>query len=763
MGVAPGVAVAAEACPNAEFRVGPSASLPDCRAYEQVTPVEKGGGILEKHRMGPGAGGTADLVLYGFVALNGIQDSFGAPGGWYADARTASGWVTSPLPLPASEYQVSNFPGGIEPYISGSLDGRSALWLAHRDGQPEDKIDLWVTRPGGAIEDVGPVTPPGTPAVGGPVDGPSTITPALGTDVEGVSGDLSHIVFRMQIREQSEKEGFHLWPFDTTGREGGSLYEYAGAGNTAPMLVGVDDSGSLVSDCGTVLGAPETASIQLALRMHNAMSVDGNTVFFTARAGTSLCGGPPVDELFARIDNGSPNAHTVAISEPSPADCSACQTGAGVLQPGIFRGASADGSKVFFTTEQPLLGGDSTLNVYEYDFDAPAGERVVRVSGGDATVSSPVAEVEGVTQISEDGSHVYFFARGVLTSTPNGQGQVAHAGANNLYVFERDARYPAGRTAFIADLSEADAALWEGKGVPEVNVTPDGRFLVFGSRTDHLTPDDTSTAQQIFEYDAQTGGLVRVSIGENGYNDNGNTDTVDAQIESPTYGVSQPSEYWSSLHVSADGSYVFFESPDGLTPHAIDRKVLAEHCSVPFREELCYPPLLEEFEPILRELGFITKIYASNVYEYHAGNVYLISDGRDITQILGESNVHLLGTDASGADVFFTTQDPLAPTDIDSNVDIYDARIGGGFPAPVAVPECSGDACQGPLSPAPTLLSPGSEFQAGGENPVSPVRSAAAKHKRAKRKADRKGRRAGRAGRAGVGRGRKGQGRGGRS
>ena len=94
--------------------------------------------------------------------------------------------------------------------------------------------------------------------------------------------------------------------------------------------------------------------------------------------------------------------------EPSKEDCSECETFESEptkRSSAQFLGASEDGSKVFFTTSQPLLEG-AAQNVYEYDFDAPAGRRVVRVTAGDPTVSDP--GLDGVVQTSEDGSHVYF-------------------------------------------------------------------------------------------------------------------------------------------------------------------------------------------------------------------------------------------------------------------------------------------------------------------------------------------------------------------
>ncbi len=703
----------AEECPNAAFRTGPSAHLPDCRAYEMVTPPYKDAGFTFPFQFGVN-GTTLTTMTDG--AYNGVEAYpnvfIPLPEELYTTRRTASGWVSTPDDPSATEYLPFLKNGFVNYAGTGgeSAESLSTVWMARGAWQADNRVDFFMREPDRSVVDIGPALPPSTPS------GSPNI---LGDDVaalqpEGFSAGASRFFFTL---------GGDYWPFDESNPPklnnapgARSLYEYVGTGNTTPLLVGVDDSGQQISRCGVSLGGAGSLS-HAAASTHNAVSRDGNTVFFTAAPQSAFCtrAAPPVEELFARIDNGLPDAHTVAISEPSKEDCATCDTEAGVLADAYFAGASEDGSKVFFTTPQPLLGGDASMNVYEYDFDAPAGERVIRVSAGDATVANPAAEVvEGLhggqsPRNSEDGSHVYFIAEGVLTKTPNGEGEAAEQGTDNLYVFERDTRFPNGHIALVARLAPEDLG-GEGYGGWSPDMTPDGRFLVFASVRD-LTADDTSTARQIFEYDAQTGSLKRVSIGEEGFNHDGNATVMydflgaegkerinDASIASPEYGGGySPFSYWNGLSVSSDGAYVFFQSAVGLTPQALDQKVIGQ---------------TNEGQPLLAE----------NVYEYHDGHVSLISDGEDIhllSHALSLQAVALLGTDASGADVYFRTLDQLVGQDTDTNSDIYDARIDGGFPGPVARPVCEGEACEGALAAAPTLLSPGSEFQAGGNPPLA--------------------------------------------
>ena len=314
-------------------------------------------------------------------------------------------------------------------------------------------------------------------------------------------------------------------------------------------------------------------------------------------------------------------------------------------------------------------------------------------------------------RVSGDGSRVYFVARGVLTGEADPVGAAPQSGADNLYVYDTDT----GRMAFIGDLcSDAetsglvsdslcprdlnsktpeekglnDLQDWQAKDERPADVNsckPDlceaGRFFVFASYA-HLTPDDTSGVAQIFEYDAKAATLVRVSVGQAGFGNNGNTSLESPRIAFPSYTDNQnPAPQLTT--VSADGAYVVFQSNDALTPRAA--------------------------------AGY------GNVYEYHDGEVSLISDGQDRSSgITGGSSTSLLGMDESGIDIFFTTADQLVPQDGDTQVDVYDARIDGGI-APLATsPACEGDGCQGALASAPSAPAVDSAIQPAGEDIVEP-------------------------------------------
>jgi hypothetical protein len=670
--LAPAVAGAQEGCPNEQLRDEThSTQLPECRAYELVTPPYMEG---EAAPLSAISEDGSHLIIAPIGVFAGAEhensgELGGAAGRAYEVARGPAGWISTPLSPPSAQFSASLY----DTYASPDLT--RTLWRLRTPSQPDGEADLYRRESNGSFLHIGPMQPPSEPARFG----------EEGFDV-GVSQDLEHVFFK-------KKANGGLWPGDMTV-ENSSLYEYSGVEQSEPKLVGIKNDGplssnseaQLVSECGIVLGSEPNA--------YNAISPDGGTVFFTAMA----CGSPPVNEVYARIDQ----SHTVAISEPVlPAGQCSGTCAAAEHREAIFQGASEDGSKVFFTTEQPLLNSDkdTTNDLYEAELEGAAVKRLVMVSEGEtkgsASENDPTpgegADVQGVAQVSEDGSHVYFVATGVLTNAANGEGDKAEAGADNLYAFDT----ASGRTAFVASLSEQDGEIWQQLDVnrPVAN-TPDGDFLVLVSHAD-LTHEGTS-GEQIYEYDARSGSLKRISLGQHS--------ALAPKIVSPSYvQADRPTEADSYLTMSDDGSDVFFESADGLTPQAPNDQLI--RCFI-------------EYQGACLSLD-----YVKNVYEYHEGSVYLIASVQP-----PEVGPVLLGTDLSGDDVFFTSPEPLVAQDTDTQQDIYDARVDGGFPAPVKPPGCSGEACLGPLGAAPLLPSTaGSATQGPGENSHPAITKVAAK------------------------------------
>jgi hypothetical protein len=91
------------------------------------------------------------------------------------------------------------------------------------------------------------------------------------------------------------------------------------------------------------------------------------------------------------------------------------------------------------------------------------------------------------------------------------------------------------------------------------------------------------------------------------------------------------------------------------------------------------------------------------------GCISLISSGQS------NRDAEFVDASASGEDVFFTTLASLVPQDY-GLLDIYDARVGGGFPAPpTPQPECEAENCQHP-PPAPQFQTPSSNTYTGPGN-----------------------------------------------
>jgi hypothetical protein len=726
-GGAPPVAAQPEGCPNAALRgtsrENPathqtySNGLPDCRAYELVTPPFKFGQLTFNLTL-PNFLDESHLVVSSVGAFAEPGGDPGTEGADYLLSRGAGSWSPTALNLPRSQFggiigfgpsgevaDLNNDPGSPPTDFSRTvianvprgakvIDERLYLRQGRAAGAtcPAPAIEI----PSACLLEVGPMLP--RRAVESWKEAPYGTSPEHAhIFYRGASHDLTHVLFGSSPGGATN----WLWPEDTNvggGGSGDSLYEYVGTGNSTPSLVGLDNTGQLISQCGISLGSYDSSRERESFNVYNAISAAGSTVFFTAPHRAACAGSSPaVNQVFARM--GDPGAARATVNVAGTASCSVSPS-CDVTSDVTYDGASSDGAKVLVTTSQALAPGDldNTSDIYECELPGDARPtptptvafvnpcpslKPVSVTG-----TAAGAEVESVIAISQDGSAAYFTAGGVLASNENANGETATHSAHNLYVYEPDGSNPGQfKTRFIGKLSSSR---------PKAEATPDGRFLLFAS-SNALTPDAKGSSEQLYRYDAREQRLVRVSVGENGLHDNEEGSRF--EIVTPPGRSATDSAAPGAVAISDDGQYVFFQSPTGLTPEAPDNQVVG--CETEFEGEC------------------LEAVLANNVYEYHEGHVQLISPP-DLHVTHGASTVTLLGASRSGEDVYFQTAEQLVGQDTDTQQDVYDARVHGGFPAPASAtgPSCSAE-CQGPTPAPPLFQAPGSATFSGPGNAVS--------------------------------------------
>lgn len=715
----PGLAVSEELVFTTQAAAG-GGGLLDRRGWELVSPANKhGAGLLEIAETGViQASASGDALTYLATAptettpqgsSNDIQV--------LAQRAAGGGWSSSDLSLPHESASGASIGQGQEyrmfsPDLSvalvqpiGGFDSALSPEALEQTAYirmpkiPCPPIPCYTPLVSGCPEITLPCPAPveqhaNVPA-GTKIDGEKTCPPALfcGPLVVGASPDLAHVILESEV---ALVEGYK-----------GGLYEWAG-GVLEPVSVLPGAGGSVPVSSFPSLGYENKI-------VRGAVSGDGSRVVWSeGGGGRHLYVRDMVLGKTVRLD--VPEKGVVVEGQANPR----------------FQLASADGSRVFFTDSQRLTSDAGAVN------DKPDLYECVIVVEGE----EPVCELRDLTPLagagesadvqglvpggSEDGSRVYFVADSVLSTNKDSTGEEAvHGSCVGLSsapgaecdLYEEDE----GHISLVAVLSSEDSPDWGESGSEIAKLTArasgDGSWLVFMSQRS-LTGYDNHDAvsgvpdEEVYLYHAggegAAGGVVCVSCNPTGarphgvkYRNNGLAFGNRVWEESTWLAAQVPgwtpyrldAAFYDSRYLSGSGR-VFFDSSDGLV--AGDRNGTED---------------VYEFEPV----GVGSCSGSSPGFSSVSGGCLgLVSSGGSSEESA------FVDASESGDDVFFLTSARLAPGDVDTALDIYDARVGGGPPAAPLVAECVGDECQDP-GVAPEGVSPGSLTFSGPGNAPAPA------------------------------------------
>lgn len=698
--------LARASCENEVIRSKQGAlTLPDCRAYELVTPAASDS---DEPFAVPLSFGEAPLSSPAGMQASTSGDrmawtsQYTSPSSMgldYLSTRGPDGWTTEDVIPPQSVENGLDCPG-LEQMAAYSSEltsgvladgfgqagsGRGEESRCGHDepllvsGEPVGFQNLFLRDNESVSYQLVDVMPPGAPA------------PTFPASFQAGSNDLSHVVF---------EEGLPLVPGAGSGDE---LYDYF---DGAVHLVSYLPGGTPVH--GVLAGSTVNYGLEpynLANSRH-AMSADGSRVFFEAEG-----------DLYARTNPEQPAAEECA--SPTNA-CSVqldeAQVGAeGPSGGGGFMAASEDGSRVFFTDANRLTSGSHAEpgkpDLYEYDFQRPAGSRLIDLTAG----AGGPGEVLGVSGASASGEEVYFVAEAALTgSQENSSRAVAQAGQPNLYLASE------GALTFVATLNpSADDCDWNtaclntggsptnGPAGLTARISGNGAYIAFQSDLE-LTGYNNEGPTCV---PVQHGGP-----GVEGYTP-GHCEEIYlySQSDNKLECVSCNPDRRVAPLGPADIHYPSEASPDTEMRNTYPQRYVSESGQVFF----------ESRDPLV--LAAANGQY--NVYEYEGGEPHLISAATS------EAGSYFLDANPTGSNVFFATAKALVKSGSNAIYAIYDAREDGGFAeesrqttACEDGEECKGAVTSPPAFPAPATVSVEAPV------PPSPAKRAVKKAKTKKRK-----------------------------
>jgi hypothetical protein len=524
--------------------------LPDARAWELVSPLDKAGGAIAA----PGSlfgGGEIQAASGGGALTYGSASSFGGaqgapPGSQYLSRRDAGGWSTENISTPLQSNTYGDHPDGVPYRLFAPGLGAGLLF----GGQPCRGVPGCPT-PAPALPGSGA---PGAYATYYLRDGAtylsllddadlahSAVSPEhFAVSLAAASADLSTVVLSSCAALTSAATEVAAGPGECVDAER-NLYRWRGGALELINLLPAASTGTP--------GARVAAPI-------GAVSEDGSRIYFSDPEDGLLylreAGGPtkPVEEALpgqatfqvASADGSlafllvSGHLYRYRAATNSAADITPAGAVAGVL------GASADGDRVYFQDADGLELWDE-------------GSTRLVAAGADASLPSDHPPAIATVRVSADGRQLAFLSAAELGGNDNLDADTG-APDTELYLYDAGG---AGRL-ICASCNPTGERPRGSASVPgaEVNGTTtayrpralsaDGRRLVFDS-ADRLVVADTNSRVDVYQWEAAGEGTCTrvpgcVNLVSSGRGDGGA----------------------SFLDASADGNDVFFLTDESLVP-----------------------------------------------------------------------------------------------------------------------------------------------------------------------------------------------------
>ena len=679
-------------CPNSHVRQQVNANfLPDCRAYELVSPGSAGGVTFfpgniavsggsgfsfppEYDLSGPNAGGSASSpARFGFIGGQGAANGLHPPNSFedrYVATRTSHGWVTTYPGRPGDQAIIAARPQcnlamsicidyRVPAVFGQGGDSSNAPYAWDISGK---SLGRWPTNFN--------FVPNADKAV---VDGKP-------------SADFSHFVFTSVSA-----------PFAPGGLEAppGSVYDNKIADKSVTIASILPGGGPIPQE--EAPGADPNRKTEVA-----AVSDNGSHILMAATTNP-FC------------ENGFSNRCPSKLAFPAHLYMRVDGAITEEVSPGpdaLYAGMTSDGSNVFFTSEDQLSPQDTDGSVDMYRWSEATDSLTLLSQGnGNGDTDECAAswdsgcDIRQVTTqrpdlddtIASRSGDIYFYSPEQLDAQNPGV-----KNERNLYVYRE------GAVHYVTTFDP-------GTQVDRMQVSPDGSHMAFLSRTQatayvNTQVDDLGRPtkwEEMYVFDPSNGNVLCASCIPSGAPPSILSEEPASSALSHGYDVKAS----QSGRFMADDGRVAFSTADALVSGDTNGKI--------------------------------------DVYEFVDNRPQLISTGTGDRDTQGGAvfyptlHTGFESISHDGVDLYFSTFETLVPEDRNGSfVKFYDARSNGGFAIPIGLLPCTAaDECHGDTSGAAAALPIGTAGDLGSTGSAAGPKPTKKQKQHAKKKKKRHGQR----------------------